>query len=466
MKKSLFAAAILLAALFSCQKINTARPNCDPSPVVIRQDTSFLSTPLVIPARLIEDKINRAIREDFINDEDFDNLNRFGKKDRLKMKVTRLGEIKVRWKNNLATYSAPLLVLANRQIVPKRLLPGSKSLAIKTEFSCQLVFETALDIDGDWKLIPKSNFKSFEWLSEVTVLGGMFDVKKLVERRILREMPFILHDLDSTIRVSVHLDRPMTRIWCNLQRPVIINRKDQMVWLKIHPIGFEMGKITTESGNLLVQTRLSATTETIVGDTVPFPIDKKLPPLIRRRSLPDSAFVYFLSEVPFADLNGIISKKLSGKTFDLPGHRVVVKNAEIYGCGDHLVLRLSVGGDVKGDIYFNGKPIYEPDSQRIVIQNFDFEVKTAETLLATADWLLHDTFKDQVKTALNVELGEKIETIPAKIMEGIERGRAGKKLDFTIEKWDFRPYKIWVRPDDLAVLILVDARARIELEKL
>ena len=45
----------------------------------------------------------------------------------------------------------------------------------------------------------------------------------------------------------------------------------------------------------------------------------------------------------------------------------------------------------------------------------------------------------------------------------IERGRAGKKLDFTIEKWDFRPYKIWVRPDDLAVLILVDARARIEL---
>lgn len=60
--------------------------------VVIPQDTSYLSTPLVIPTRIIEEKLNRCIGRQILNDQDFDNLNFEGKKDKLKLKVTRLGD--------------------------------------------------------------------------------------------------------------------------------------------------------------------------------------------------------------------------------------------------------------------------------------------------------------------------------------------------------------------------------------
>ncbi|MBC7775461.1 MAG: hypothetical protein H7246_08480, partial [Phycisphaerae bacterium] len=63
-------------------------------------------------------------------------------------------------------------------------------------------------------------------------------------------------------------------------------------------------------------------------------------------------------------------------------------------------------------------------------------------------------------------MAEKIVTIPDLIMEGIERGRVGKKMDFTIEQWDFRPQKIWVRPTDIATLVIVNARVKIELEQI
>ena len=450
----------------SCDNIHTVRPPCQDQSVVIATDTSFLSTPLVISTRLIEHKLNSAIQQDILSDEDFGNRNSKGKRDKLKLKVQRLGDIQVNWKNNVATYQAPLLVLIEQEIVPKKVLPLPKSLALKTEFSLRLVIETAVDIGTDWKLQPKSKFVTFEWLSDVKTLGGLIDIKKIVERRIHHQMPEILTALDQTIRDSVHLDRAVSRVWRNIQKPIRINRKEQLVWLKINPIRFEMGSITTDSGNLLIQGRLSATTETLIGEHPDYTIDSLLPPLSKRISLPDTAYVYLVSEITYADINEVIGRKLKGREFLMSGHTLKVNSAELSGCGSDLVLHLGVQGDVKGDIYFKGTPRYEQDSQRIIIDHFDFEVKTGEVLVAGADWLLHSTFKDQIKDELSFPLAEKIVRIPDLIMEGIERGRVGKKMDFTIEQWDFRPQKIWIRPTDIAALVIVNARVRVELEQI
>lgn len=466
MQRFILALFFLASGLLACQKNKAAPPRCDEQYVSIPQDTSYLSTPLVIPTQLIEDKINSTLGQVIKNDQDFDNLDKEGKKDKTKIKVTRLGDVQIHWKDNVARFQAPLLIVAERQIVSKNLLSTSKSLAIKTEFSVQLVFETNLDIGEDWKLQPKTRFISFEWLSEAKALGGLIDVKKIVERLLQRKMPDILGNMDETIRYSVHIDRAITRVWKNIQKPMIINRREEFVWLKINPIRFEMGTITTEAGNLMIQGRLSATTETIVGNNPVYTVDSILPPLVKRKVLPNNAYLYLLSEIPYEDLNEIIDRKLSGVVFEAPGHKIKVKSAEIWGCGNNLVLHLRVGGDVKGEIYFKGIPHYEPDSQHISIQNFEFEVRTQEMLLAGADWLLHSSFKEQMKDALSLPIGEKVTKIPEVIVKGIERGKAGKKMDFTIEEWDFKPQQIWIRSADIATLVLVNAQVRIELEKL
>ncbi len=458
--------AFMAASLFACQNATHFRQPCETPYLSVPQDTSFVSAPLVIPTQLLEDKINLAIQKDIVNDQDFDSKKKKGKREGIKLKIMRLGDIQVNWKDNVARYQAPLLVLIERRIVSRKVLPMSKSLALKTEFSLRLVFETTINIGEDWKLQPKTKFVSFEWLSEVKILGGLIDIQKMVNRRLRRQMPQILANLDDTIRANVRLDRAITRVWQKIQKPMVLNQKDQLVWLKIHPICFEMGRITTEAGNLMIQGRLSATTETLVGEAPAYTVDSLLPPLVKRSVLPNDAYFYLLSEIPFTDINAVLGQRLIGEVFEVSGREIKVKKVEIFGCGLNLVLHLSVGGDLQGDILFQGTPYYEPDSQRIVIQNFDFEVKTEEALLTSADWLLHSTFKEQMETALNIPLAEKIVNIPNAIMQGIERGRAGEKMDFIIEHWDFRPQKIWVRPSDIATLIIVNARVRVELEKI
>lgn len=466
MTRPQFVLVFLCSCLFACKKINTLLPPCETVDLILRHDTSYLSTPLVIPTQLIEDKLNQAIGQQIMDDQDFENVNKKGKQDKLKLKITRLGNIKVHWKDNVARFQAPLLVLIQREIVSKNVLPLSKSLAVKTEFSLHLTFETKVNIGEDWQLQPSTKLVSYEWLSEVKAFGGLIDVKKMVERRLNRQMPQILFNMDATIQEKVRLERVLTRVWRKLQNPIRIHQNKSLVWLKIKPIRFEIGTITSEAGNLLIQGRLSATTETVLGEKPVFLLDSILPPLVKRPELPKNTYLYMLSILPYEDINEILTQQLKGKTFDITGHHIRIKSAEIWGCGENLVLHLGVRDAVRGDIYFEGKPFYAADAQQITIQNFDFELQTEETLANSADWLLHSTFKDEIKNALTLQLADHVSKIPDAIMKGIEAGKAGPKMEFTIEQWEFKPQEIWVRPTDLAALIIVNAQIRIELEKI
>lgn len=452
-------------ALYSCKHNDVSSPPCNSEITEIRQDTSYLSTPIIIPVHLIEDKLNRALQHDLMDENSPMWKKNARPSSKMKIKVSRMGNIEIFWKNNVAKYKVPLIVLVEHQIVPKKMLRLSKALALKTEFSLQMVFETTVNIDKKWKIQPKTKFNSFTWLSKVKI-GGIVGVEWIVERKMRRQMPIIVANLDSSIRANVHIDRALNRVWQNIQKPIIINRNKETVWLKINPIRFEMGTITSQKEHLIVQGRILATTETMVGDTPVYRINYHLPPLIKRRSLPDNAYIYMRSEIPFFDINEIISRNLVGKEFSKSGNTIVLKAVEVSSCPPDLVVHLQVQGAVNGDIYFRGTPQYEPDSQRIVIKNFDFDLKSKALLLEGADWLLHDTFKDQMEKELKIGLSDQMIKIPDRIMKGMEAGRIGKKMDLYIEQWDFRPQQIWVRPNDITALIIVNARVEIELEQI
>ena len=458
--------AWLIVMAFSCKKIKTTRPECSGKAIALSIDTSFVSTPLVIPAALIADKVNSVIKQNFYHDDDFDNIDRKGKKDNIKLDIQRLRPIEITWKDNVATCDATLHIQIEKRLINTDFIPNASDIALKSEFTIRAVLQITADITEDWHLKTQTKLLRIDWLTNPVAMGGLLDLKKQIEKKLVDEMPFIAQRIDETIYNGVRLDRAMTRVWKKVQKPIRINKKGQLVWLKIHPIRFEMGRITSKGDELRVQTRFSATTETWVEDHPAYSVDSILPPLVKKGVLPDSAFVYMLSEVPYSDINRVLDKKLSGQKFSFSGRDFKISKADVSGCGQNLVLHLKVKGDIRGDLYLQGRPRFESATQRLMIDNFDFDIQTEEALVSGASWLLHSTFLSQIQEELRVPVGEKMAVIPDKIMEGIERGDAGKKIDLLIEDWHFRPHHIWVRENDLAALIIVHANVRVELEKL
>jgi|GEM_PF-3663584 len=80
----------IVIGLFACKKIKTERPPCLEEAVIIPIDTSYLSTPLVIPTHLIEEKLNQVVGQVLREDPDFEHINADGEKEGVKMKITRL----------------------------------------------------------------------------------------------------------------------------------------------------------------------------------------------------------------------------------------------------------------------------------------------------------------------------------------------------------------------------------------
>lgn len=456
----------LIMLVHSCKKIKTTRPDCTGSMIALPVDTSFVSTPLVIASSLIVDRVNAVIKQNFYHDDDFDNINRKGKKDNLKLDIKRLRPIEITWKDNVAICDASLQIQLEKRLLKTDIIPNSSDVALKSEFTIRAVLQITLDITEDWHLQTHTKLLRLDWLTNPVAMGGLLDLTKRIEKKLEADMPFITKRIDETIYNEVRLDRTMTRVWKKMQKPIRINKKGQLVWLKINPIRFEMGRITSVGDELRVQARFSATTETLVEDNPAFTVDSILPPLVKKGVLPDSAFIYMLSEIPYRDINGVLEKKLSGKKFSFSGKNLKIAHVDVSACDQNLVLHLKVKGAIRGDLYLQGRPRFEPATQRLMIDNFDFDIQTEEALVSGADWLLHSTFLDQIQEELRVPLGDKIAQIPDKIMEGIERGKAGKKLDLLIEGWTFQPRHIWVRENDIAALVVVHADVRVELEKL
>lgn len=429
--------------------------------VAVQQDTSYVSTPVIIPQQLLQDKINNALRKDIIRDEDFENVNKVGKKDRMKLWVNRLDDIKITWNNQVATCNVPLQVMLKKQLIGQKLVP----LNLNLDFDMDLTFDVAFDIDSDWRLVTTTTFRSFQWLKTPALLGGTINVKDMVEKRLLKQMPEIETAIDEQIYDKVRLDNAIGRIWQKLQKPIALNKQKRLLWLQFQPVRFEIGKISTNNKDLLIQSRVVTFMQTLVGKEPEYDVNKVLPPLQRVKSLPDTAYIHLIAELPYSDLNEVLADQLAGKTFNIKGQKVKVREANVFGCGDQLVARLRTRGAYKGDLYIHGKPEYQRDSQ-LVIRNFDFEMETEEALLNGADWLLHSTFQNEIQDMLALPLKDKIAQLPKKIVEGIEKGKAGKKLDLDIEQWNFEPQQIWVQDDHLKVSLMAFAQVRLELEKL
>lgn len=381
----------------------------------------------------------------------------------MKLWVNRLNDIHIVWNDQVATCSVPLEVLIKKQLIGQNIAPNA--LNMNLSFDMHLTFDVAFDLDSDWKLVTKTTFRSFQWLKEPKIMGGTINLQNMVEKRLTSQMPDIQTAIDEQIHEKVRLDNAIGRIWQKLQKPIALNKQYRLVWLQFQPVRFEIGQIRTQGKNLLVQSRVVTFVKTLVGKEPAYEVNTVLPPLQRVAALPDSAYIHLMAEIPYSDLNKVLDDQLAGKTFDVQGQRIRVRDAALFGCGDQLVAHVRTAGAYRGDLFIHGKPEYQRDSQ-LVIRNFDFELETQEALLNGADWLLHSTFQNEVQDMLALPLKNKIAQLPQKIMEGIEKGRAGKKLDLDIERWAFEPQQVWVQEDHLKVSLIAMAQVRFELEKL
>ena len=184
-------------------------------------------------------------------------------------------------------------------------------------------------------------------------------------------------------------------------------------WLKINPQKIRLANMFARNDSLNIFLGMTA------KPVISFERSTDLMTLVPNidNSIAKPGFNIFLDAVlNYDSLSNILNVQLKGKEFDLAkGKKVVVQDCRIYGTGNEkLIIKMSFSGSNSGIAYFTGKPFYDENKKLIEVRDIDFDVKTKNLLLKSADWLFNKRITTEIARVSKFDLSSYVDT--AKIL--------------------------------------------------
>ena len=188
-------------------------------------------------------------------------------------------------------------------------------------------------------------------------------------------------------------------------------------WLQINPQRFRINNLYIKDDSLNVF--LGLTAKPVISFEQPTDKISSMPnlgPFSRQQG-----FSIFLDAVlNYDSLSWIMNSQAKGKEFDFKKgfikKKFVIEDCSIYGGGyDKMVIKVIFSGTNDGVVYLTGKPVYDDDKKMIEIADIDFDIKSKNILLGSANWLFDKKITKEISKYARFELKDYIDS--AKIID-------------------------------------------------
>ena len=125
----------------------------------------------------------------------------------------------------------------------------------------------------------------------------------------------------------------------------------------------------------------------------------------------------------YDSLSNIVSSQLKDKRFDVTSNKyVIIKNCTLYGMdNENLIIKVEFEGSEKGVFYLTGKPAYDPATKMIELKDLDFDIKSKNMLLKTAEWLFNRRIINDLKKYSRFDLSTYINSAIATFNQQLNR---------------------------------------------
>jgi hypothetical protein len=445
----------------SCERVKPEAPPHSTLDSTLHTPQSVLRIPIQYDVAKLEEMTNSRILGTFIDEKIPVN----DKGDSLHLQIEKRGPILLSWKSPTLHCSFPLKVSGKYF---KRI---GKNLTLKNnepvDMEIVLHLSTRLGLDKDWQLKTTSTLEEISWVREpkLKVLGVKFNLRKQVENAIKKNKTRLIAKLDQTIPPLLNTRKAIEKLWLDIQKPIRINKKGVQVWLKAYGENMAARLIDEGPDQISIHVRLNAYLQTVIeGETIPAS-NPTLPPYAMAQSSDDTLSMFLRVNLPFSLANDILKKELVGKSLKAEGYSTTIRDIDVYGSDRGLAVKVKVKGDVDGIVYFTATPGYDTANATLFAREFGFDIDTENALVTSANWLMHDDVIKNIKEKLKIDVTPYIDTLPHLIIDGIERGRIGEKIELEISSFDVKPVQSLITADGFQLVFYAAGNARISLEQ-
>lgn len=458
---------LTFSLLFSCkseaQKANPEAPKEEYNVVKVQPEKlrSVLAIPFSIAIADIEKQINTGVEDVIYEDNSYtDNDN-----DMLKMKVWKNGKITfTAYKNDVFDYVVPLKIWAE-----KGMSVFGMSQYKSTTFEMNLKFSSRFSITPDWAMQTQTTPRGFEWVTTPKITIGSVDIPitAIVGKIINSNHTMIARTIDETVSSQMSLKSYVVDAWNVAQKPFLVS-EEYKTWVKITPHEILMTPLRTEGKFVKAKVGFVATTETLTGTAPAIPTAVRTVPALKYAAdVPNDFQVNLINTIPYSEATAIAQQNFKNQKYDFKNgkYSITITDMQVYGSNDKLVVQIETKGDLKGNIYVKGIPVYNAEKQEIVLSNTELDIKTKNVLVRAASWLLEGTLERKIQNDFGMPLKDLLDFGKQSVEEALNTEYIkGVKLHGKITS--LLPDKIIVSEQGISAIVKADGNLILDIEGL
>lgn len=276
--------------------------------------------------------------------------------------------------------------------------------------SAKLKFKVNAKVTPDWNINAEVYYQGLsDAMAEEIGIGPISIKPRAIVEGVTQPVQKLISDAVSRkINEAFPLKAQATRAWRAAQKPVLLDRNFS-AWLKITPQEVMLYPLYAQNNRVRVSIGIKSFAEAVVGPEPPAPPPSPLPNLKLVNSFDKSFHIALNADLYYRDILAIASPLLLNRQFEADGKSITLKEFDLYGSGDRLIVKVATEGSLDGVFYLTCKPCFDPQTNVFSVKEIDFDMNTKSLLLQSANWFLHGAIRDAIREKLNMDLTKRME---------------------------------------------------------
>ncbi|UFS71183.1 DUF4403 family protein [Geomonas sp. RF6] len=276
-------------------------------------------------------------------------------------------------------------------------------------YATTLKFKVHPKVTSDWRVDADIYYTGVTNPLPEEVGVGLFSIKP---RSILDGLTLPVQQSLSTLickklNEKFPLKTEVGKVWSAAQKPILLD-KTYSAWLVMTPQEVLLDPLYAQNNQLKLGVGLKSVAEVVVGPQPSERAPVPLPNLKLVKGMDRTFRVALNTELFYRDIVKIASPLLLNKELGENGRSVILKDLEVYGNGERLVVKVVMSGTIDGTFYLTGKPVFNSQTNLFSVHDVDFDLQSRSLLVTSAEWLLHGTIRSKIEEKLNVDLTQNI----------------------------------------------------------
>ncbi len=394
---------ILLSALFSCSstnKITTIKPEpSQNSPMAYKTTTSFVSMPMEVSLKEIENQLNKALTGLIYEDNNLED-------DKTEMKIWKTGTIKLIEKDGKIQSVLPLKIWS-------KIKYGTEFMGLndirEIDLNGTIILLSTAKL-SNWKMNTSSVIEDFEWSESPTILvaGKKVPITYIINPTLSIFKSKVAKKIDDAIEKSCDFKPYVLNVLETLGTPFKTSEEYE-TWFKMNPIEVYVTDAQLQKSKIKMNLGLKCTMLTMVGQEPKNVFDKESVTFKPVATVPDKTTATVAAISTYESASRIITKNFQGKEFASGSRKITVQKVDLWSKDGKMIIALDMTGSINGSIYLSGIPNYNSVTKEIYFEQMDYVLNTKGLLTKTANWLLQGVILRKIQENCRYSIKENLD---------------------------------------------------------